>query len=206
MLTSNENTTPNLEKRRANFRLVKKAKKLEVPDLATLREDLNKDLADQVLACEPLTVTKVADEKAARQILCSPLPSSALELASPGKHARQRQPQDALSDCERSEKALGETTRKFLELFGAQEAGTSRLINVDDCIARLGIPRRRIYDIINILESFDLMERLRKNEYRIRCPLVIRDMIRGLEVSELILMAFLNFKKFGAHFSEITVV
>ena len=90
MVPSSENTTPNLEKRRANFRLVKKAKKMEVPDLATLREDLNKDLADQVLACEPLTVTKVADEKAARQILCSPLQSSALELASPGKQARPR--------------------------------------------------------------------------------------------------------------------
>lgn len=50
-----------------------------------------------------------------------------------------------------------------------------------------------------------MMERLRKNEYRIRCPLVIRDMIRGLEVSK-ILAADLNFKKFGAHFSQITVV
>lgn len=156
-----------------------------------------------MLACESLTATKVADEKAARQILCSPLQSSALELASPGKQPRPRK--EDVQEQERSEKALGETTRKFLELFGAQEAGGSRLINVDDCIARLGIPRRRIYDIINILESFEMMERLRKNEYRIRCPLVIRDMIRGLEVSK-ILAADLNFKKFGAHFSQITVV
>lgn len=46
MFPSSENTTPNLEKRRANFRLVKKASKQKVPDLATLREDSNKDLAD----------------------------------------------------------------------------------------------------------------------------------------------------------------
>ena len=52
------------------------------------------------------------------------------------------------------EKSLGESCKKFLILFGAKKKGSTEKINVDDCISRLGINRRRIYDIINILESF----------------------------------------------------
>ena len=74
----------------------------------------------------------------------------------------------------RQEKSLGENCRKFIKFFGAKLQhqasrevinSTSQIINVDDCIEKLGIGRRRIYDIINILESFQMIKRLKKNEY-----------------------------------------
>ena len=52
-----------------------------------------------------------------------------------------------------------------------------------DCIKELGIGRRRIYDIINIVESFGMVKRLRKNEYSIKCPLHIKNIVEDIEVS-----------------------
>ena len=57
------------------------------------------------------------------------------------------------------------------------------MINVDNCIKKLNINRRRIYDIINILESFQLIKRLKKNEYEIRSAMCIYDIIVDIEVS-----------------------
>jgi len=81
------------------------------------------------------------------------------------------------------EKSLGESCKKFLILFGAKNTGSTEKINVDDCISQLGIKRRRIYDIINILESFQMIKRLKKNEYEIRSAVCIFDMILEIEVS-----------------------
>lgn len=79
--------------------------------------------------------------------------------------------------------SLGQVTRTFLQMFGAERIGETREINVDDCIKTLAIPRRRIYDVVNIIESFGMIKRTRKNEYEIKCPFYIRDLIREIEVS-----------------------
>lgn len=71
-------------------------------------------------------------------------------------------------------------------LFGAKRLD-SEIINVDDCINKLGIGRRRIYDIINILESFKMIHRIKKNEYEIKKATFIKEMIIEIEVSTLIL-------------------
>jgi transcription factor E2F7/8 len=65
---------------------------------------------------------------------------------------------------------LGENCRRFLKLFGAKSDNPQEhdIINVDDCISVMGIQRRRIYDFINILESLEIMKRLKKNEYEIK--------------------------------------
>ena len=65
----------------------------------------------------------------------------------------------------RKEKSLGELCRRFLFLYGTPQRG---LLYLDQCTKELGVERRRIYDIINILESFSVIQRCAKNEYQWR--------------------------------------
>jgi transcription factor E2F7/8 len=51
----------------------------------------------------------------------------------------------------RKEKSLGELCKRFLVLYGREEQD---LLYLDSCTKELAVERRRIYDIINILESF----------------------------------------------------
>lgn len=71
---------------------------------------------------------------------------------------------------------MGEVSKQFLILFGAKRKN-SEIIDVDDCVRKLGIGRRRIYDIINILESFRVIHRVKKNQYEIKRATFIKDMI-----------------------------
>lgn len=65
----------------------------------------------------------------------------------------------------RKEKSLGELCKKFIYLYGSHEYC---IIALDECTQTLGVERRRIYDIINILESFNVLSRLAKNQYEWR--------------------------------------
>lgn len=62
----------------------------------------------------------------------------------------------------RKEKSLGELCKRFLCLYGSQ---TKDLLLLDQCTLELRTERRRIYDIINILESFCVIRRQAKNSY-----------------------------------------
>jgi transcription factor E2F7/8 len=112
------------------------------------------------------------------QIVVHAKPQSIELKSDPGKENVQTM---NLGSCAGSEKAdgsksLGENCKKFLQLFGAKN-GSEEIINIDDCIEQLGIGRRRIYDIINILESFRMIKRLKKNEYSIKPATFIQEMI-----------------------------
>jgi transcription factor E2F7/8 len=65
----------------------------------------------------------------------------------------------------RKEKSLGELCRRFLHAYGVDGKG---VLLLDSCTKELGVERRRIYDIINILESFCVIRRRAKNEYQWR--------------------------------------
>jgi len=79
----------------------------------------------------------------------------------------------------RKEKSLGQLCRKFLELYGKE---THCIISLDACSETLGVERRRLYDIINILESFSAVSRKAKNSYEWRGLGSIRTFLANIEV------------------------
>ncbi|CAA7031357.1 unnamed protein product [Microthlaspi erraticum] len=62
----------------------------------------------------------------------------------------------------RKEKSLGVLVSNFLKLYNRDDVD---LIGLDDAAGRLGVERRRIYDVVNILESIGLVARRGKNQY-----------------------------------------
>lgn len=71
-------------------------------------------------------------------------------------------PDQSEKEYSRKEKSLGELCKRFLVLYGREQPD---LLYLDSCTAELAVERRRIYDIINILESFFVIKRQAKNAY-----------------------------------------
>jgi transcription factor E2F7/8 len=71
----------------------------------------------------------------------------------------------------RKEKSLALLCQNFMELCrDAPPCGdndeTGALVELNELATHLGVKRRRIYDIINIMESVHIVSRLKKNTYR----------------------------------------
>ncbi|XP_073317962.1 E2F transcription factor-like E2FE [Primulina huaijiensis] len=62
----------------------------------------------------------------------------------------------------RKQKSLGLLCSNFLSLYNRDGIET---IGLDDAASRLGVERRRIYDIVNVLESVGILARKAKNRY-----------------------------------------
>ncbi|XP_059641715.1 E2F transcription factor-like E2FF isoform X2 [Cornus florida] len=62
----------------------------------------------------------------------------------------------------RKEKSLGVLCSNFLKLYNRDDVDS---IGLDEAASRLGVERRRIYDIVNILESVGVLTRKAKNQY-----------------------------------------
>ncbi|CAL1357884.1 unnamed protein product [Linum trigynum] len=62
----------------------------------------------------------------------------------------------------RKEKSLGVLCTNFLNLYSTQGLDS---IGLDDASSKLGVERRRIYDVVNILESVGVVARKQKNQY-----------------------------------------
>ncbi|KAG2610478.1 E2F transcription factor-like E2FE isoform X2 [Panicum virgatum] len=62
----------------------------------------------------------------------------------------------------RKQKSLGLLCSKFVALYDREDVET---IGLDDAAKQLGVERRRIYDIVNVLESVGILVRRAKNRY-----------------------------------------
>ncbi|XP_067856126.1 transcription factor E2F7 [Heptranchias perlo] len=66
----------------------------------------------------------------------------------------------------RKQKSLGLLCQKFLARYPNYPILTEKTeISLDEVATELGVERRRIYDIVNVLESLQLVSRVAKNQY-----------------------------------------
>ncbi|GBL95010.1 Transcription factor E2F7 [Araneus ventricosus] len=66
----------------------------------------------------------------------------------------------------RKEKSLAIICSRFLLIYPLYpERNSNIIVSLDDACLKLGVERRRLYDIVNVFESIDMLKKLAKNKY-----------------------------------------
>jgi len=122
------------------------------------RRRLNLDNSPQLLDAEGFrTPVKAATKRARPGAALSPsTPRRAPGPASPSPSKKTRSPLEKSRD----ETSLGRLTKKFVNLFHSDPTGT---VDLNKASLNLGVQKRRIYDITNVLEGIGLVEKKSKN-------------------------------------------
>uniref|UniRef100_A0A3Q3BPK6 Transcription factor E2F7 n=1 Tax=Kryptolebias marmoratus TaxID=37003 RepID=A0A3Q3BPK6_KRYMA len=82
------------------------------------------------------------------------------------KEADDSSQEDGEKKPSRKQKSLGLLCQKFLALYPDYPPPHSPIwISLDEVATSLGVERRRIYDIVNVLESLSIVGRIAKNSY-----------------------------------------
>uniref|UniRef100_A0A8C5M2G7 Transcription factor E2F7 n=1 Tax=Leptobrachium leishanense TaxID=445787 RepID=A0A8C5M2G7_9ANUR len=83
----------------------------------------------------------------------------------------------------RKQKSLGLLCQKFLARYPSHPMSTEKTnISLDEAASSLGVERRRIYDIVNVLESLHLVSRIAKNQYCWNGQSNLNDTLKKLQI------------------------
>ncbi|KAK0403172.1 hypothetical protein QR680_016760 [Steinernema hermaphroditum] len=135
---------------------VKSERNEDVPPLKVLRDEDLQGLVDSndlwwSGANEPLDINDLEEEE----------PSSSRSVVSISNPKNQKTNSPGPSSG-RMDNSLLRLTKKFIAL----NKDDNSVVNLNDAAAELGVQKRRLYDITNVLEGIDLIEKMGKNSIR----------------------------------------
>ncbi|KAL3809163.1 hypothetical protein ACHAXA_004662 [Cyclostephanos tholiformis] len=139
---------------------------VELSDGSAIQHDyLLQNLVHATQVTSPLSVPQVKGDNNFVHVLSAEAPSPADgEVGEATLPAVPQQPTKS-----RKEKSLGVLCANFMDLFKdmpPNRDNNGTVVEICQVADRLGVARRRIYDVINILESIDIVCRVKKNTYR----------------------------------------
>lgn len=148
----------------ANLKMLLSAASPEIRNREKLREASRKSAAEIVKEDDETDIVLVCDDQMETVVPENNNDSnctSASQSPEPGIDLN-----TTTTGPSRKEKSLGLLCQRFLSRYPVfPPLGCPQEISLDEAAKDLGVERRRIYDIINVLESVEIVSRVAKNRY-----------------------------------------